>query len=240
MNRTYIVYAAIAVILIIVVSYFLYKEKFVNIIPATSTGGCGNTGNSGCMPVVNSDASSTKSFSTTDQKFALVADASGNLSTGTTVPIGSVVMWAGTATPPSGWKICDGSTDAATGITTPDLRGRFVIGANPASTPPTNVSQSLSTYAVGDYGGEELHYLTVSELATHAHLTIKNINAPNADQACLGTGNNLYSGGGGADNFGYGGGSDGSGCFITGPAGASQGHNNVPPFYALVYIMRIF
>lgn len=53
-------------------------------------------------------------------------------------PIGSIVMWA-TATPPTGWLICDGTTFSATtypalntllgGNTLPNLQQRFPVGA---------------------------------------------------------------------------------------------------------------
>lgn len=46
-------------------------------------------------------------------------------------------------------------------FTTPDLRGRTVIGAGAGA--------GLSTYATGDTGGEESHVLTTAELAAHSH-----------------------------------------------------------------------
>lgn len=60
-------------------------------------------------------------------------------------PTGLIAMWYGsTASVPTGWGLCDGSTyakmDASGNIVAPDLRNRFVIGAG-------------STYAVADAGG---------------------------------------------------------------------------------------
>jgi len=47
-------------------------------------------------------------------------------SVGGTVPIGGIIMWRG-STAPEGWAICDGS-NAPDGMSTPDLRNRFVLG----------------------------------------------------------------------------------------------------------------
>lgn len=48
------------------------------------------------------------------------------LSGATPIPLGGIIMWSG-ITPPDGWAICDG--DVVNGVQTPDLRGRFVVGA---------------------------------------------------------------------------------------------------------------
>ena len=43
------------------------------------------------------------------------------------LPIGMIIIWAGTvASLPAGWAVCDGTGG------TPDLRGRFVLGAGGA------------------------------------------------------------------------------------------------------------
>lgn len=60
-------------------------------------------------------------------------------------PTGLIAMWYGsTASVPTGWGLCDGSTyakmDASGNIVSPNLRDRFVIGAG-------------STYAVAATGG---------------------------------------------------------------------------------------
>ncbi len=59
------------------------------------------------------------------------------------VPSGTVVAYFGTEIP-AGWVLCDGRTTAA-GRITPDLRGRFVLGLDPAAD------------AVGEKGGSATH-----------------------------------------------------------------------------------
>lgn len=95
---------------------------------------------------------------------------------------------------------------------TPCLLDRFVVGAG-------------SIYNVGDTGGEATHKLTVLELPRHVHslnmidkedtlAPVKNI---------LGTKGNSY----------------GSNNAMTGAQGDNNPHNNMPPYYALCYIMKI-
>lgn len=70
---------------------------------------------------------------------------------GESLPIGSVILWAGTLeTIPTGWHLCNGEDG------TFDLRNMFALGAG-------------GTYNLGDEGGEETHKLTVAELASHNH-----------------------------------------------------------------------
>jgi hypothetical protein len=68
------------------------------------------------------------------------------------LPVGSVIMWYGSAeNVPTGWAICDGKTktDSITGITytTPNLVNQFVIGANPdvSENPVTDITGDLTT-----------------------------------------------------------------------------------------------
>ncbi len=70
------------------------------------------------------------------------------------LPMGSIIMWSGT-TVPSGWALCDGQNG------TPDLRGRFIIGAGPGN--------GLTGRTVNENGGSESSTLEVSNLPSHDH-----------------------------------------------------------------------
>ncbi len=67
------------------------------------------------------------------------------------VPTNTVAMWTGlVASIPAGWIACNGSRG------TPDLRGRFVVGAGP-------------TYVASLTGGRTSVSLTSNELPAHTH-----------------------------------------------------------------------
>lgn len=68
------------------------------------------------------------------------------------VPTGVIVMWSGSvATIPAGWALCNGANG------TPDLRGRFIVGA------------ALSGYLVADIGGSATDAITTSSAGSHSH-----------------------------------------------------------------------
>lgn len=140
------------------------------------------------------------------------------------VPVGTVVAFAGTV-PPNGWLVCNGSPiSQATypalyglvGGNLPDLRSRYIAGAGQGP--------GLSTYAFKQTGGEETHTLSWNEMPAHAH------------SSGVGGGNNSGSPGTG-NATGY---PTLSGAWIanTTVAGGNAAHNNLPPFYALTYIIK--
>lgn len=156
-----------------------------------------------------------------------------------TVPVGGILIWSGAANAvPAGWALCDGNNS------TPDLRGRFVLGAGTGT--------GLSARTVGQKGGEETHVLTVNEMPSHTHGT-------SASASNSGNHTHNYVSGWGS-YAGIKGGSYGSGeigyvgtwntstaagdhthtiSVTVNAAGGGQAHNVMPPFYVLAYIMRV-
>jgi microcystin-dependent protein len=140
---------------------------------------------------------------------------------------GMIIIWSGSlGSVPVGWVLCDGTN------ATPDLRDRFIVGAG-------------NTYAVGATGGS-----ANAIVVTHTHTVTD-------------PGHNHLSGSNGGDTsatwnpFGYDAGQrwDGAGA-LAGAIGSSHNSNtkttgitlvnagtsgtnaNLPPYYALAYIMK--
>ena len=145
-----------------------------------------------------------------------------------TIPVGGIIIWHGTpADVPAGWAICDGQNG------TPDLRSRFVLGAS-------------DKYAMAVTGGVDKVTLTTNQIPAHAHSYQD------------GYFNESYSDGHSYTN-GMGGGvtdlkdtkllgsgdSDGNNNYLywrwtktSTDGGKGDAHENMPPYYALYYIMR--
>jgi hypothetical protein len=141
---------------------------------------------------------------------------------GAAFPSGGIIMWSGSiAAIPTGWVLCDGSNS------TPDLRNRFIVGAG-------------STYAVDATGGS-----ADATLPTHTHTATSVVTDPSHQHS-------VPSGGPGASNYGLDGPagsfsvSQTTGLQSTGitvattndNAGTSGTNANLPPYYALAYIMK--
>jgi hypothetical protein len=154
---------------------------------------------------------------------------------------GMIMLWSGSsATIPSGWLLCDGSNS------TPDLRNRFVVGAT-------------STYAVNATGGSAdaivvSHTHTATSTVTdagHNHAThAAGLITGGGANGYLSNKNSGFSGGGAASFGGTGDGSvdtdmrtstntTGITVATTNASSGSSGTNaNLPPYYALCYIMK--
>lgn len=158
----------------------------------------------------------------------ITVDAQGRLTaaaSGTPFPSGGIIMWSGSiGTIPSGWLICDGTNG------TPDLRNRFVVGAG-------------STYAVAATGGNAnaivvTHTHTASSAVVdpgHVHSAelYYNDSATPRDgfrasfqNAAQATGNTNSA----VTNI--------SVNTTVDSAGSSGTNANLPPYYALAYIMK--
>jgi len=109
-----------------------------------------------------------------------------------------------------------GVGDGTTTFNLPDLRGRAPIGAG--------AGPSLTARALGGKGGAETHQLIASEMPSHTHeiLPLLAGNSVAAGNYLASTLND--------DNFG---------SAITGPAGGNTAHNNMQPWAALNFIIKI-
>jgi len=143
---------------------------------------------------------------------------------GSAIPSGGIIIWSGSsASIPSGWLLCDGTNS------TPDLRNRFVVGAT-------------STYAVGATGGSadaivvsHTHTTTVTDSGhTHASSTGQGFLTRNtsAGDALNGGSDWLFANINSTA-------SSTTGITVSANTTGSSGTNaNLPPYYALCYIMK--
>jgi hypothetical protein len=140
------------------------------------------------------------------------------------VPSGGIIMWSGSiASIPVGWLLCNGSSG------TPDLRDRFITGAG-------------STYGVGSTGGSA-NAIVVSH--THTGTTDgQNVNHTHSYNRLdsVGAGGNVTLVAGDSWNFATGNTDENSvnhnHTFTTASTGGSGTNANLPPYYALAFIMK--
>jgi len=146
-----------------------------------------------------------------------IASVGYSFAAGNGMPKGGIIMWSGALGQiPDGWALCDGTNG------TPDLRDRFVVGAG-------------SSYAKGQTGGEPAHVLTVAEMPSHSHTLPGKILL--AEQSSTGLNSGLTNSGLGYTKVGaiY----DSSPGASLPNTGGGQSHNNLPPYYALAFIMKL-
>lgn len=163
------------------------------------------------------------------------------------VPVGGIIMWSGTfgdfditglgnnPGPMKNWAVCNGNNG------TPDLRGRFMLGAiqvpdNAAPALPLGIDPGTpygginpANYAMGANAlgsspgqGEPHHKLTIAQIPAHTH---GYDNWPNA--ADVGSGGTSASS------------NKVQTAQTTSSIGGGENHNNLPPYYALAYLMRV-
>ena len=132
---------------------------------------------------------------------------------GATIPAGLIAIWSGsTGSIPSGWLICDGTSG------TPDLRSSFIIGAG-------------STYSVGQTGGS-----ADSIVVSHTHTVTDPGHKHNTTSTGSGSLLNAAASGATGANTST---TDTATTGITlQTAGTSGTGANLPPYYALAFIMK--
>jgi hypothetical protein len=146
---------------------------------------------------------------TLDNLYPILQNSTGS---GATIPTGLIAIWSGaTGSIPAGWTLCNGSNG------TPDLRNSFIIGAG-------------STYAVGATGGSadsivvsHTHAITdPGHLHAYATGSAAGSGVPGPDGGVVGTNNTN---------------TNTTGISIN-TAGVSGTNANLPPYYALAFIMK--
>jgi hypothetical protein len=147
-------------------------------------------------------------------------------STGAVVPTGGIIIWSGSAAAiPASWLLCNGTSG------TPDLRDRFVVGAG-------------STYAVGATGGSadavvvsHTHTATVTD-PSHSHTFI----APNGGAGYPNPASVSYNdnteGVSAYNNTNFIASATTGITVANSTTGVSGTNANLPPYYALCYIMK--
>ncbi|AUS03041.1 tail collar domain protein [Vibrio phage 2.275.O._10N.286.54.E11] len=127
------------------------------------------------------------------------------------LPTGTIMMW-NQSTPPAGWAFCNGANG------TPDLRNKFILASN--------------NFESGT-GGIEKAEVSITQMPTHDHV------APWGEHGANGAPWGYY---GAMNNYGGNGGSDWDNNWPYSSrvgSGTAPTHNNIPPLYALAYIMYL-
>ncbi len=211
---------------------------------STSTTYCSLTANvTGTLPVANGGTGATTLTANNvvigngTSAVAFVAPGtSGNLltSNGTTwastaaptaFVTGMILMWSGTiATIPAGFALCNGSSG------TPDLRDKFIIGANADS---GGAAKTNITGTPTQTGGTK-----DAIVVSHNHTATVTDPGHNHTAAILGSGSNINA------NPGVAIATSSTSTAFTGisvsiaTAGSSGTNENLPPYYALAFIMK--
>ena len=182
-------------------------------------------------------------IATYDNLYGILANATATASTFST---GMIMMWSGPiGTIPNGWLLCNGAFDSVSGQTPPDLRGKFIVGAG-------------SAYSVNDTGGSpdavivsHTHGATSTSTSTstttatdsgHTHTTGVNNSTGSTFK------NGLYGAslsGVVSVDTGYANitastttSTSTSTTIASATGGVSGAGKNLPPYYALCYIMK--
>lgn len=134
------------------------------------------------------------------------------------------------------WHLCDGTNG------TPDLRGRFILGAN-------------DNHAVGSTGGEEATGISIANLPPHSFSGTTSTNNLKggfygADYAHMGKSYGIVSktksgeeeavnGQSNQNKYKFEVNATHNHTFTTNTLGEGTPHNNMPPFYTLAFIMKL-
>lgn len=168
-----------------------------------------------------------------------------------TIPLGGIIMWSG-STVPTGWALCNGQI--VNSIQTPNLVDKFVIGGlaysagawqttvTGANTPQGGNKDSIVVSHTHNNSFSVSHNLTTGSVGDHSH------GLPFYASSSFGTNDRVTPNGGGTTNQTMSSPAGGHNHTINGSvtlsgaidsAGSSGTNANLPPYFALAYIMRV-
>jgi len=217
---------------------------------AVANGGTGVTSSTGSGSVVLSASPTftgtplapTAAYGTSTTQLATTAFVQASL------PSGVIVMWSGSiASIPGGWLLCNGSSG------TPDLRDRFIVGAGSTYGVAATGGSANATLVSHNHTATSSSSFTGSALGTHSH-SITDPGHTHSQGAygsigsgipgttvIYGTGTAITSAVTGvsvvAASAGTPAGSVSTSTSIS-TEGSSATNANLPPYYALAYIMK--
>jgi len=196
----------------------------------TAGSGIGVTGGSVSQGVANVTLQNTGVLSVTAGTGIAIDRSNGDVTiSNSAVPFvtGMIMMWSGSiSNVPTGWALCNGSSG------TPDLRNRFIVGAG-------------GSYNTGATGGS-----ADSVVVSHSHSVSGSTNVAGAhthalrDAARTFEGPNLFQVGlghqsGSVNRTEANGAHEHTVSGSTNSVGVSGAGRNLPPFYALAFIMKL-
>lgn len=142
-------------------------------------------------------------------------------------PTGIIAMWSGTiANIPLGWYLCDGNNS------TPDLRNKFIIGAYLDSSGAKTTITGSNTQTGGSKDAIVVSHTHTATDSGHTHTAAKWSG---------------YAGGPAGSPIGWNGFVNTNSSEVTGSStanisvsttGSSETNANLPPYYALAFIMK--
>jgi hypothetical protein len=176
----------------------------------------------------------------------------------TSIPVGGIIMWSGTiASIPTNWRLCDGAYG------TPNLTNRFIIGASTDTTSTNSGGITKAHTYIEDtwlVTGGTKDAVVVSHKhggftnggnadGGHNHTTagLAGFYRLKSDPTPFAAGYQyLWASGNNTDGYQYGGGSDytvsssSSGhTHVINSDGVAGTNKNLPPYFALAFIMRV-
>ena len=175
--------------------------------------------------IVNPDASQIQELPAGDSVDGIATLTATTFVGNGTIPVNGIIMWSGTISAiPSGWALCDGNNG------TPDLRNRFVIGANADDSGVAKSNVETGTYSGSNipkqFGGFK-NAILISHTHTQSGGTTNDDGGAHVpgSPAAGGTMTNIST----------------TGINVNNAASTTQTgcDANLPPYFALAYIMRV-